>query len=298
METFFQFYPGKITDCRPSGWISLNRFIEAIRNPKPQTITIFETIAACEISGDKAGKARAKQQLPKFTPPVHVAGWRNYKNIVGFTGLMTLDFDHIEDAPGLKDHLFNFYPCITACWLSPSRRGVKALVLIPKVETVQQFKQYFFGMAAELQEYEGFDETTANPVLDLFLSYDPDILVRTNPATWHETGINTQAFDETPMICLPTHHKPSGASEQRIIKMIDSALDKITDNGHPQLRSLCVAVGGYIANNYIDFNTAIQYINYKISVHPYLKKGVAGYQKTAAQMLRFGMVKPLTLNTN
>jgi hypothetical protein len=91
--------------------------------------------------------------------------------------------------------------------------------------------------------------------------------------------------------------RPSGEYGRRIIKIIDSGFDNIHDNGHPQLRALCVAIGGYIANGYIDHTSALQHLDHRIATHHYLKKGVSGYKRTARQMLNFGQKRPLHLNS-
>lgn len=290
----FQYYNGRINDCKPAGWVSLHRFVEAIRNPKPHVVTIINKVAEFEAMGNMKAKAREKEKLHRFTPCVHIRDWRNYENIVRFTGLIVLDFDHIIHAPELKNFLFDEYECIIAAWLSPSRRGVKALLKIPIVKTVEEFKEYFYGISAELYNYEGYDTTPQNAVLDLFCSIDSKILYRTDATEWQQKGIYTRSFEQKEAL-LPTPIHPSYKYEKIIIQIINSGFDRIKDNGHPQLRSLCLAVGGYVANNYIDYSTALQQIDYRIANHHYLKKGIAGYKKTARQMLDYGMAKPLHL---
>lgn len=299
MENFdkiiFQYYSGNIKNNQVQGLISLKKFIESTRKPQEKHIVLFDRISKAEIVKDFTTKRLLKEQLYSFTPCVIVNRYRKYACIVRFTGLLVLDFDHIEYSSEFKEFLFNEYPQIICCWLSPSKKGVKAFVKIPVVNSVDEFKSYYFGISDEMNQYNGFDTSGQNSVLPLFQSYDAEILFRNNPTTWTTTGINPKQFVENLGNYNPV--EVSSKNEKLILKFIDSGLKKINDNGHPQLIRLCVAIGGYVANNYIDFNTALQYIKNKITSHTYLKKGVSGYTKTAKTAMLKGMSSPLNIES-
>ena len=148
-----------------------------------------------------------------------------------------------------------------------------------------------------MEQFNGWDGSNQNPVLPLFQSYDPDMLVRENPDTWTKRGMKQNSFDYQ-TTTAPVQVKRVVANDhnkERILKMIYSGLDKIIDNGHPQLRGLCIAIGGYVASGYISEHEALQEINSLIEVHPYLRKDIKNYQKTARWGISEGMRKPLTL---
>jgi len=294
MTPRFQYYSNDIHRSKAVGWVTLQEFIRANKAPKPDTIELFRQIEHLNQIGDKLGKARLKERLYSFLPCVQTNGGRRYVDIAAFTGLAVLDFDNIDNSVDFKEYLFDEYKCIIACWLSPSKKGVKALVKIPIVRSVQEFKDYFFGLAEEMYQYNGFDDSSKNCVLPLFQSYDPDLLFRDDPTTWVQKGIDINQF--VPQNTYYIQPKLDGL-EPVIIKMINTGLAKINDNGHPQLRSLCISIGGYVASGYIDKNTAIDYICHEIESHQYLKKGIAGYQKTAKQAVEWGLSRPLTLTT-
>jgi len=291
--TQFQYYSGNIKKSRPIGWVTIDQFIHANKHPKPHILDLFNQIAHYESIGDMEMKSKLKERLFSFTPCVHISQYRRYSDILSFTGLLVLDFDHIHNAPEFKEHLFNEYKFIMTAWLSPSKRGVKALVNIPIVNTIDDFKSLYYGISQEMWQFNGFDGTGQNCVLPLFQSYDPELLHRSDYDVWIEEGQKLNDFSATPT--EPTPIDPKDRNESRIIKMIDSGLDKITDNGHPQLRSVCLAVGGYIVNGYIDKLTALQHIDNRITSHAYLKKGIEGYKKTARWGVEMGMTKPLHL---
>jgi hypothetical protein len=288
----FQYYPSTINASTPLGYVTIEQFIKANKKPKPETVELFKKIAECEASGDKEQKARLKENLFSFTPCVNVSHKRQYKDIISFTGLLVLDFDHIDNAPEFKEFLFNEYRFIYLCWLSPSKKGVKALVPFPIVQTVQDFKSYYYGISEEMEQYNGFDKSGQNCVLPLFQSYDPDMFINPFPFKWTDKGFKMNDFEATkPQPVIYTGEK----KEAIIIKMINTGINKIVDNGHPQLRSVCLAIGGYVVSGYIDFSTALNQVNYCIDTNGYLKKGIPGYKKTAKEFLNLGMSKPLTL---
>jgi hypothetical protein len=72
-------------------------------------------------------------------------------------------------------------------------------------------------------------------------------------------------------------------------------MEAIDDPGHPQLRSLCLSVGGYVASGYISMLEAEQLIHHLIETHHYLSKGISGYKKTATWALNEGTRKPIVL---
>lgn len=302
----FYFYPARVESKLPIGVVSMFEMLRANMNPNDHVKDIFRRIAECEINGDKALKAKLKQEnLYYFTPCVYTNGLgRGYKDITGFTGLLVLDFDHLEHAHELKYYLFNKYKSIIAGWLSPSKKGIKFLVRIPviKKETeilspeakeINEFKSYFYGVALEMQKYKGFDGTGQNCILPLFLSYDPDLLYRPDAEIWTQKGKKIDEF-------IPSNYEPvtvkveegdKGRVQQRII----NAVNLIIDNGHPQIRSAGVLLGGYVSSGYIDKMEAESFIFDLIRNNSYLRKGIDGYCKTAKTAIETGMKSQLFL---
>jgi hypothetical protein len=294
----FQYYPNDINSSQTAGWVTIDRFIDANINPKPGVIKLFDAIHECDLNGDKEGKAKLKEKLYSFTPCVNVSVRRRYADITAFTGLMVLDFDKIDNAQDFKEFLFSEYNFIYICWISPSKKGVKALVQIPEIklttwqESTNEFKSYFYGIADEMQQYNGFDPTGQNCVLPLFQSMDREMLVNPFPFKWMDKGYKLNNFETSKPIEI---NYTGEKRESTILKIINTGLNKIIDNGHPQLRSLCIAVGGYIANGYIDYSTALSEICNRIDANSYLQKGLSGYKKTAKTSINMGMTKPLSL---
>lgn len=289
----FQYYPADIKSNKPIGFVPLSEFIRATKSPKNNIIDVFKRISEAEKLNDLKLKAELKQNyLYYFTPCVIVNEYRRYSNISKFTGLAVLDFDHINNAGDFKEFLFNEYNFIISAWLSPSKKGIKALVSIPIVNTIEEFKEYFFGLASEMFIYNGFDGTGENCVLPLFQSYDPELLHRDNYSIWDIKGIKENSIPDIP-INKPQIINTSDKHKEAVIKIINTAYDKIQTNGHPQSRAIAFAVGGYVSGGYIDEDEAIQYVYYKIENNSYLKKGIKGYKKTALTMIQKGQFSPI-----
>jgi len=137
----FQYYGSDIRNTSPLGCVSLDYWIESMKNPKPEFKDIFEKIQIASLSNNKAEKDELKRHLYFFTPAVLVNDKRRYRDINRFTGLLTVDFDGLETdyAKEFKEALFKEYKYIICCWLSASKKGVRALIKIPISKNVNEF---------------------------------------------------------------------------------------------------------------------------------------------------------------
>jgi VirE N-terminal domain len=295
-EFTFQYYRANIKSNKPIGYINLNQFIKCHINPKDNIKEVFRKIVDAEQTGNRQLKAELKQNnLYYFTPCVQVYPYRRYSDIRYFTGLLVLDFDHINNAKEFKQFLFDNYKFIIAVWLSPSKYGVKCLVKIPVVNTVDEFKEYYYGIVTEMEIYNGFDGSGQNPVLPLFQSYDPELLFRDDFDIWEIKGIKVSDFT-TAIELPPSDIDITDKDKQTVIKIINTGFNNINDYGHPPLRGLCIAVGGYVSAGYISEHDAIDLVKCRIENHPYLSKGVTGYKKTAEWSIMTGKKKPIYLS--
>ena len=287
----FQYFSGNIKDINPKGFVTLNQFIEAQRNPKEDTQNLIAKIAAAK---DSMEKGELKKRLFYFTPSVIVGGGRSYSNISKFTKLLVLDFDHVDNATRLRDVLYEQYSFIIASWVSPSRKGVKCLVSIPECSTVAEFKAYYWGLYQEMCIYAGLDTTGQNPVLPLFLSFDKDIRVREDYSTWEGKGTNPSEFTHSPKV-VASSFKTSDRKKRNVVAIIESIISKASGNGHPTVRTASLMIGGYAGYGYLTEVEANDIMIVLINGNDYLSKKAAGYRKTAREFINKGMEKPLEL---
>lgn len=290
MQTIiFNYYDADIKRSIPLGNVTLQYFINAIRSPKIDIKHIFERIRIAEEQGDMATKQELKSKLYSFTPCVYVQGARKYDNIQHWTGLLVLDFDHLQSdyAVEFKEYLFNEYKFIIATWLSASRHGVRALVKIPQCYSVDEFKQYYAAIERILNCYNGFDKAPKNCILPLFFSYDAEILYRDNPQLWDEKYIEPKPLTIKQYII----DDKSSLVERIIAKKINP----IDGNGHPQLRAATYLLGGYCGAGYIDLSDAVNIAHQLIDSNAYLRQKASIYKKTAITMINQGMNEPTYL---
>lgn len=296
LETKLQYYPAHVNSKKPIGVVTLDYFLRAVMMPSDKIRRIFRLIGIAESYGNMKRKATLKQNnLYYFTPCVFTDGHgRGYKNIVRFTGLAVLDFDHIENAEEFKNYIWEKYKFILAAFVSPSKKGVKCLVKIPVVDTVEEFKSYYYGIGTVLDKYKGWDGVNQNAVLPLFLSMDEDILIREDSELFDKKG-SKEDFFTSKNVVAPVEIEATDKDKKRIFENAKKAIDSIVDNGHPQLIAASISLGGYVASGYIEFHEAESFVHSLIESSGYLRKGISGYKKTATSAINKGMEKGLTL---
>lgn len=290
----FPYYAADIKRSKPLGTVTLSQFYRSISNPKRSIIDIYSRISQAEIDGDMGLKAELKTKLYSFTPAVQITGRRRYADISCFTGLMPLDFDHLPSrstAKDLKNFLFETYDFIAATWLSPSSRGVRALVRIPICQTTDEYKSYYHALGRlEMQQYVGYDIAPQNPVLPLFLSYDPFLRYRDDPSVW------VHQYTPLPHPNIPQYkYESAPIYTTRACKIVRTHIDNIVDNGHPQLRAAAFTLGGYVGAGYLTADEAEQFIISLIHSNAYLSHKPSVYIKTAKEMIQKGTQQPLYL---
>jgi hypothetical protein len=295
MENVFSYFPANVKDVRPAGTCTLNDLHRAIKNPKKEIRDIFLKIREADEINDVAEKQRLKEHLYYFTPAVKINNRRSYEGIEYFTGIMPLDFDKLDKSlvNDFKNYLFQTHSFIISCWVSASGRGVRALAKIPIVKTVDEFKLVFKALEYyepdELRQYHGFDGITKNPTQPVFLSHDPDILIRDNAITYMRMYAEPQINNNYKPFKDPVNY------DSAVEFIVKRSISKITNEGHWILRATAYMLGGYVAGGYIAESEAINLINSQILNHPYLSKKPDVYIKTAFTMIKKGQNEPLTL---
>lgn len=286
----FNYYPANIKQSAPLGLITLEQFINSIKFPKQKFIQLFDKIKEAEQNKNLALKMELKSKLVSFTPCVVIDKKRDYNNILSFTGLMVLDFDHLDSpeySEEFKQYLFNEYKFIIAAWLSASKHGVRALINIPVCNSTDEFKTYFMGIKEKLFKYKGFDTAPKNCVLPLFYSIDMNILHRNNASLF------SQKY--TPMVKPQVKQYIINDKTNIVEKIIYKKINHIIDNGHPQLRAAAYLLGGFVGARYISEDYALDSIFKMIESNNYLSQKATIYKKTAHTMIKKGQYQPTYL---
>lgn len=303
MNTKIQYYLQKYNSesqaynfiSKASGETTLGAILDSIKNPKPELKKAIDDIRN---EKDKVRRSELKSHLPGFIIQTYGTGLRrDYNNIVSFTGYTVLDFDGEKVksyAKELKHHLFEAYPFIVASYISPSGK-VKCIMKIGVAESIEEYKDYYRAIDQLFSQYVGFDKTPINAVLIMFYTYDKDILIREDATVFSdkvkEKPIKRPIHDVAPAAVLENTY----LNTKRVYRYVETILDNIMDNGHPQLRRASSVLGGFAQYYNLSLSEAESWIHNKIQNHSYLNKGIRGYQKTASEFISLGASNPREL---
>lgn len=219
----------------------------------------------------------AKRELPVIC----FNGIFNSRSIGGLqeaNGLMVLDFDEIDDIPALREKLYSL-SYVYSVFLSPSGRGLKALIRIPIVSSDEQFKRYFQSIQEELPvDPSGKDISRA-----CFFSYDPNIY------------INENATQFTKLYRVPKtniEERRERSAKRRSDRITSIAIDMIRNSDKGELHNARLKagrlIGGYIASGILEENRVVDIllneIRYKTTDFEAAKKDLLdgiGYGKSS-----------------
>ena len=298
----FSYYSGNILKPNSLGFVTLDKLIDSIKNPKPKFDQLFFEIEIAAMKGDKALKRSLKQQLYSFTPSALIRKGltRRYANVESFTSVMQIDFDgvtDIDEAIELKEHIFNNNKQIICAFLSPSRLGVKCLMRIKQPKNKEHYKALHKEMVKHFEGYSYLDESTNNAMLPMFLSRDKQILWRDfsqceewDKEDWQEVEY-VNVVEETPEV--KTKIKDLDKHTKHTINALVKRFRDIVDNGHPQVRTAALVAGSRVAAGYINENEAVELLIELAQSNMYLSKGLAGYIKTIKWGIKQGMKRPM-----
>lgn len=123
---------------------------------------------------DSKKRNKLKGQLPSICFS-GIFSERNIKSCKEHTGLIAIDFDHIENPFELKKELSND-KYVLSCFISPSGDGVKAIVKIPA--NIETHKNSCLALAKhfKIKNLDYFEDISRV----CYESYDPDIYINFN----------------------------------------------------------------------------------------------------------------------
>lgn len=303
----FPYYSGNIKLTKAIGYVTLEDFVNAHAMPIQRTVDIMEQVKAAAEAGNLTLKRELKHKLYSFTPSVliKVGVGRKYDNVEDWTGIMQLDFDGIETiekAHELKEYLLTTYQCVICTYLSPSGKGVKALIRITKPTSKEHFKALYKTVEAEFEQLGYFDTATKNGLLPLFLSIDTAIYSRDfseavpwDKEDWTIEKKSTHKDTPTPTSTfIPTarYSNEEQYNYDKTMRIFQKRIDNIVDAGHPQVRTACLLLGSRAGAGYITKAEAEQFATGLIESNDYLQKNLQGYIDTAMWAIGEGYKSP------
>jgi len=209
--------------------IALVEILEAIREghwEKP-VAAIREALAA----GDTAKAEGLKTNLEGFTAAGVFAPTRKKTNIVEPTGCIIADVDHLAstaEAEATRETL-GTDPHVLAAFVSPSGRGVKAVVYVGTCANDAEAKSAWRALAEYLAKtYQIETDPSGKDICRLcFVSHDPGAIIRTGevrPFTARAEAPKPAA-PASPKVATKSTSKPSTAPAAAVIRSAVAVLD-------------------------------------------------------------------------
>lgn len=294
----FQYYPANIFSKKPEGMVTLKQFLESQKNPKQKIIDLFMQIQEAGRVGNDKLKNELKSKLFFFIPSCVTNGiGRGYEDVIGFNPFMVVEYDKLsqEEATYLKYRIFQDFPSCIASYLSPSRKGVKFIFHIRVPESIEDYKSLYFGLVYFLSQIkEGVDESNERITQPLYLSWDENLLYRENTIPWTKRGgkICTTKYD--PELADYTCDENISDNEvEYILKKLKKRLGNVVDDGHNNLIKIATLAGGYVSGYGFPESAMIEFFYNQIENHPYYKKDINNYKKTALRFIKSGQRLPI-----
>ena len=230
--------------------------------------------------GDKAKKRNLKATLPCICFSGTLSK-RTDDALIKHSGLVILDFDHLEDMEGVRKNIVAL-DYVYACFTSPSGDGLKVLVRIP-----DDPERHAGHYRAILKVFPELDSTSKNISRVCYESYDPDIYINTEAREFIR-------YEEDLQKAKPIGAQPSATQTNYnylniAVKKVRMALD---GNKHDELLKAARLMGGYIASGLVEETEAKRVLEMEIS-----KKDVddiEGAKKTIADGIENGKINPIT----
>lgn len=150
--------------------------LERIRNGKSKELV------------EKARGAKTKKEadeLKKKLPAVCFSGLFNKRKdseLVEHSGYIVLDFDNVPNITQKRDELCAIRH-VTAVWISPSGKGLKALI---QIEWKTMHKEHFDAL---MNDFPDIDKTGRNVSRLCFESYDPDLYYNPNAEVFNKLPV-------------------------------------------------------------------------------------------------------------
>lgn len=228
-------------------------------------------------------KKEDKSALKAMLPVVCFNGQFSNRSRSGLkkaSGLMILDFDHVEDLPGLKAKVKNDIH-VFAAWTSPNK-GLKMLYRIPIVQDDQQFKSIFKQIC---KVYPDLDTSGSDISRCCYESYDPNIYINLSAEVFYPIVTETNnAHEEIGQITnIPI--KDQDVIANRLVVWFQKHYDKSQRNN--SVFKLAAAFNNFGVNESTAINYCNRYAEDGFTISEISKIIKSAYKNTSAHGTKF-----------
>lgn len=187
---------------------------------------------------------KQKSQLPG----VCFNGVFEYRSLSGIkehSGLIVLDFDKFETEQEAID--FKNSICddsyIFSAWISPSGKGIKALVKIPK--SIENHKEYFKSLK-NYYNHPNWDDSGSDVSRFCFESYDPELFINESSLVWDK--IDSPELEDIGQTSVTISVKSDNIIINNLLKWFESKYSVSNGSRNTNLFKLAAALNDFGIN--------------------------------------------------
>lgn len=201
--------------------------------------------------------------------------------IIKHSGLVVLDFDHVQNLDELKK-AFKADPYTFAAFISPSGDGLKVLFKIP--DNKKDHSEHYLGIVdyCKSKEYPELDTTSKNLSRVCFVSYDSDLYINKD----------SKIFTEKKKDILKTITEAQTTDFAKLNLCCEMIRNSTDGNKHHNLIKASRLAGGFIAGGYVEEYEAVRILESEINM-----KGPDNFKlacKTIQDGIEYGKQEPIS----
>jgi hypothetical protein len=224
-----------------------------------------------------------KSQLPG----VCFNGVFEYRSLAGIkehSGLIILDFDKFETAQDAIDfkNSISDDQYIFSSWISPSGKGVKALVKIPA--EIENHKEYFKALK-NYYNHTNWDDSGSDVSRFCFESYDPDLFINENSKVWDK--IDLPEVEDLGSKNVTIAIKSDNLIINNLMKWFDNKYTLSNGNRNNNLFKLAAAFNDFGISKNVAEQTFLQYQTQDFDSREILTILNSAYKKTSTFGTKF-----------
>ena len=227
-------------------------------------------------------------------PGVCFNGTFSYRSIAGLiqhSGLIVLDFDKfktIQETIDFKNSICDDQ-YIYSAWISPSGKGIKALVKIPAI--AENHKEYFKSLK-EYYKHENWDDSGSDVSRFCFESYDPEIYINDKSITWDK--IDEPEVEDLPNYSGSVFLKSDSIIISNLVKWFDKKYSITSGQRNVNMFKLAIAFNDYGITESVAKNKLYEYQNKDFTIKEIDTIIKSAYKKTANFGTKFFEDKEVT----
>jgi len=172
----------------PASNLELEQIVDLIKSDDYMLI-----VQAIRALNTKKEQNAVKKELPYVTFSGSFLPSRAENNLVNHSGLMSLDFDDVENLEETRIQLQSD-PYVRLCFVSPRGNGLKTLIQIRPCDA-EKHKEFFYDLSQYFQQNyscaPSVDKSCCDVSRACFLSWDPDVYYNPDSEEYKIKGLAT-----------------------------------------------------------------------------------------------------------